>query len=96
MDLLTKMATYVRIIESGRILAAEKQLRIAPSSVSKQLAGLEDDVGQDKHLHYSRGVTVEEMWQAPMALIRLVATERAAGSKGIQAFHGVTEKYGPK
>jgi hypothetical protein len=25
--------------------------------------------GKDKHLHYSRGVTVEEMRQAPMALM---------------------------
>jgi hypothetical protein len=31
--------------------------------------------GQDKHLHYSRGVTVEEMRQASMALMELVPTE---------------------
>ena len=35
--------------------------------------------GQDKHLHYSRGVTVEEMRQASMALMQLVPT-RAQGS----------------
>jgi hypothetical protein len=31
--------------------------------------------GQGKHLHYSRGVTVEEMRQASMALMELVPTE---------------------
>ena len=38
--------------------------------------------GQDKHLHYSRGVTVEEMRQASMALMQLVPTKPAAGPKG--------------
>jgi hypothetical protein len=31
--------------------------------------------GSDKHLHYSRGVTVEEMRQASIALMQLVPTE---------------------
>ena len=31
--------------------------------------------GQDKHLHDSRGVTVEEMRQASIALMQLVPTE---------------------
>ena len=31
--------------------------------------------GQDKHLQYSRGVTVEQMRQASMALVELVPTE---------------------
>ena len=38
--------------------------------------------GQDKHLHYSRGVTVEEMLEASMALMRLVPTEPSAPQKG--------------
>ena len=37
--------------------------------------------GQDKHLHYSRGVTVEEMRQASMALMRLVPTAPSAAPK---------------
>ena len=31
--------------------------------------------GSDKHLHYSRGVTVEEMRQASIALMQLIPTE---------------------
>ena len=38
--------------------------------------------GSDKHLHDSRGVTVEEMRQASMALMQLVPTEPAAWPKG--------------
>ena len=38
--------------------------------------------GHDKHLHYSRGVTVEEMRQASMALVQLVPTEPNAEPKG--------------
>ena len=38
--------------------------------------------GQDKHLHYSRGVTVEEMRQASMALMQLVPIEPTEVPKG--------------
>jgi len=38
--------------------------------------------GQDKHLHYSRGVTVEEMRQASMPLMRLVPTDPVDAQKG--------------
>jgi hypothetical protein len=50
-----------------------------PDAVVKAMAGRAGtDVaarGQDKHLHYSRGATVEEMRQASMALMQLVPTE---------------------
>jgi hypothetical protein len=38
--------------------------------------------GQAKHLHYSRGVTVEEMRQASIALMQLVPTEPSAVLRG--------------
>ena len=57
-----------------------------PDAVVKAMAGRAGTEvalrGQDKHLHYSRGVTVEEMCQASMALMQLVPTEPAAGPKG--------------
>ncbi|HZJ62975.1 MAG TPA: hypothetical protein VFD36_05580, partial [Kofleriaceae bacterium] len=50
-----------------------------PDAVVKAMAGRAGaevaQRGQDKHLHYSRGVTVEEMRQASMALMQLVPTE---------------------
>jgi integrase len=49
-----------------------------PDAVVKAMAGRAGaevaQRGQDKHLHYSRGVTVEEMRQASMALMQLVPT----------------------
>ena len=40
--------------------------------------------GQDKHLHYSRGVTVEEMRQAWIALMQLVPTEPSDVQEGLR------------
>jgi hypothetical protein len=37
--------------------------------------------GQDKHLHYSPGVTVEEMRKASMALMQLVPSGALSGPK---------------
>src|SRR5215470_10591195 len=42
MDLLEKMATYIRVVESGSFSAAAKQLRISAAAVSRQIATLED------------------------------------------------------
>jgi hypothetical protein len=57
-----------------------------PDAVVKAMAGRAGtDVaprGQGKHLHYSRGVTVEEMRQASMALMALVPTEPLEVQKG--------------
>ncbi len=45
MDLLAKMATFVRVVEAGSLSAAAKQLRVSPAAVSRQLATLEELVG---------------------------------------------------
>jgi LysR family transcriptional regulator, transcriptional activator for dmlA len=44
MDLLEKMATYVRVVEAGSFSAAAKQLRISGAAVSRQIATLEDEL----------------------------------------------------
>jgi DNA-binding transcriptional LysR family regulator len=44
MDLLDKMATYVRVVEAGSFSAAAKQLRISSGAVSRQIATLEEDL----------------------------------------------------
>jgi len=56
-----------------------------PDAVVKAMAGRSGAEialrGQDKHLHYSRGVTVEEMRQASVALMQLVPSGPVAGPK---------------
>lgn len=44
MDLLEKMATYVRVVEAGNFSAAAKQLRISPAAVSRQISTLEGEL----------------------------------------------------
>jgi DNA-binding transcriptional LysR family regulator len=44
MDLLEKMATYVRVVEAGSFSAAAKQLHISPAAVSRQIGTLEDEL----------------------------------------------------
>jgi DNA-binding transcriptional LysR family regulator len=44
MDLLDKMATYVRVVEAGSLSAAGKQLRISSGAVSRQIAALEEEL----------------------------------------------------
>jgi DNA-binding transcriptional LysR family regulator len=41
MDLLEKMATYVRVVEAGSFSAAARQLRISSAAVSRQISTLE-------------------------------------------------------
>ena len=57
---------------SGTTSTTSPRQQGVPDAVVKAMAGRAGtDVaarGQDKHLHYSRGVTVEEMRQASMAL----------------------------
>jgi hypothetical protein len=64
-----------------------------PDAVVKAMAGRSGvevaQRGHDKHLHYSRGVTVEEMRQASMALMQLVPTAPVEAQKGTD--HGRDE-----
>jgi len=44
MDLLERMATYVRVVEAGSLAAAARQLRITASAVSRQMTMLEEEL----------------------------------------------------
>src|ERR1700757_3639062 len=44
MDLLAKMATYVRVVEAGSFSAAARQLRLSAAAGSRQIATLEGGV----------------------------------------------------
>ena len=57
-----------------------------PDAVVKAMAGrarvvVAQQRGNDKHLHYSRGVTIEETRQASIAVISVVPTRLVAGAK---------------
>ena len=58
MDLLGKMATFVRVLEAGSFSAAAKQLRISSAAVSRQIAMLESEVGVGLLLRSTRRMNV--------------------------------------
>jgi DNA-binding transcriptional LysR family regulator len=45
MDLLTSMATFVRVVETGSLAAAAKELGLSATMVGKHLSALEDRLG---------------------------------------------------
>lgn len=86
MDLLAKMATYVRVVEWGRIAAAARHLRVSPASVSKQLALLEDRVGVPLIARTTRTLTVtpqgKAYYERCLRILRDVEDAQAIGRPG--------------
>lgn len=64
MDLLTQMATFVRIVESGSLSAAARRLRLSLPAVSRQLRALEEELGAPLVLRTTRRLTVTELGRA--------------------------------
>ena len=58
MDLLSKMTTFVRVVESGSMAAAAKQLRISAAAVSRQISTLEADLQVPLLLRSTRKMTL--------------------------------------
>ena len=58
MDLLEKMATYVRVIEAGSFSAAAKQVGLSPAAVSRQIAALESELRSPLVLRSTRRMQV--------------------------------------
>jgi hypothetical protein len=82
--------TYPALADAARPAASRDRAQASPRPrvpaptppCTQRRAGTEIAArGQAKHLHYSRDVTVEEMRQASMALMRLVPTEPGAPQK---------------
>jgi DNA-binding transcriptional LysR family regulator len=83
MDLLDKMATYVRVVEAGSFSAAAKQLRISSGAVSRQVAALEGDLRRTLLRRSTRRmeVTVEgrRYYEACLRVLREVEDAQATG-----------------
>ncbi len=60
MDLLDKMATFVRVVEAGSFSAAAKQLRVSSPAVSRQIATLEAELRASLILRSTRRMVVTE------------------------------------
>ena len=88
MDLLTKMATYVRVVESGSFSAAAKQLRISSPAVSRQIATLERELHTELLARSTRKMIVtprgRRYYERCVGILRDVEdAQKLEGSDGI-------------
>jgi len=88
MDSVAGMRILVRVVDSGSFSAAARQLGVAPSSVSRQINELEEDLGailfarttrnlnltEAGHLYYQRAIgIINDVDEAKLALSQLGA-----------------------
>ncbi len=86
MDLLDKMATYVRVVEAGSFSAAGKQLRISSGAVSRQIAALEGDLRRTLLRRSTRRMEItpegRRYYEACLRVLRDVEEAQATGRGG--------------
>lgn len=63
MDLLDRMATFVRIVDTGSLSSAARATGLSPAAVSRQLAALEDELGAALIVRSTRRLRVTEAGQ---------------------------------
>lgn len=89
MDLLDKMATYVRVIESGSFSAAAKHLKLTSGAVSRQIAALEAELDVTLLARSTRSMAVtadgHRYYEHCLRVLREVAEAQAIGrSRGVE------------
>jgi DNA-binding transcriptional LysR family regulator len=95
MDLLAKMETYVRVVESGKISAAARQLGISAPAVSRQIATLERELRTSLVTRTTRKLTVtargQWYYQRCVGILREVEeTHRIQEGDGVAGIVKVT------
>lgn len=89
MDLLEKMATYVRVVEAGSIAAAARRSELTPGAVSRQIAALEAELGVTLLARTTRSMAVtadgRRYHEHCLRVLREVAEAQAVGrSRGVE------------
>ncbi|MFY0538871.1 LysR family transcriptional regulator [Nannocystis pusilla] len=91
MDLLSQMATFVRIVEGGSLSAAARRLRLSTPAISRQLRALEEELGATLVLRTTRRLTVTEVgrmyYERCVQILREVE-EAQAGARRRDAVEG--------
>jgi DNA-binding transcriptional LysR family regulator len=90
MDLLTQMATFVRVIETGSLSAAARAQRLSLPAVSRQLQALELELGTTLLARSTRRLRVTEAGRAfHVRCVRILAeVEEARKSVGPSRVRG--------
>ena len=88
MDLLAKMATFVRVLEAGSLSSAARQLRISAAAVSRQIAALEREVGAALLVRTTRRMSVtaagQRYYERCVRILHEVADAQTIGRGGVQ------------
>jgi DNA-binding transcriptional LysR family regulator len=89
MDLLEKMATYVRVIDAGSFSAAAKRLKITAGAVSRQVAALEAGLNVTLIARSTRSMAVtaegHRYYEHCLRVLREVAAAQSIGNpRGIE------------
>lgn len=83
MDLLEKMATYVRVIEAGSFTTAAKQLKLTSGAVSRQIAALEAELNVTLLARSTRSMAAtaegNRYYEQCLRVLREVAEAQAIG-----------------
>ncbi len=97
MDLLDKMATYVRVVEAGSFSAAAKQLRLSAAAVSRQIATLEKGLKVTLLERTTRRMVVTPAGQRYYERCRQILTdvEDAQTTGRREAFEGLLKVSAP-
>ncbi len=86
MDLLEKMATFVRVVEAGSLSAAAKHLGLSAAAVSRQIATLEEQVRVTLLLRTTRRMTITDAghryYDHCQRILREVEDAQAVGRTG--------------
>ncbi len=86
MDLLTRMETFVRIVEAGSFSATAKQLRLSVAAVSRHVAALEEGLGTSLIARTTRKLTITPAghlyYERCLRVLREVEEAEAVGRLG--------------
>ncbi len=86
MDIVSKMTTFVRVVERGSLAAAAKHLGVSSGAVSRQIAALEDDVGVALLARTTRRMALTDAgrlyYERCLRVLREVDEARAVGKHG--------------
>ena len=89
MDLLAQMQMFVRVVESGRLSAAARDLGLSVPAVSRQLRALEEELGTTLIVRSTRHLRVTDaghIWHSHCTRILRDVTEarRSVAPRGVQ------------
>ena len=89
MDLLAQMQMFVRVVETGRLSAAARDLRLSVPAVSRQLRSLEAELGTTLIVRSTRHLRVTDagqIWHSHcIRILRDVAeARRSVAPRGVQ------------